>query len=133
MIIARQRLLFPSDRPYVTVSTGQINSCSWEEAQQLGFVSKSASFKWTPPDLSRLRFVLKEIGRDASIIHTADAYYWISHHRFDGRVPKKSIRIRVNKMMNQREIKNVLRPAQRAIANIEQSLLEEDDSDTDDE
>lgn len=129
------RVLLPENRAYVAVSHTARTSWTWEEAQKQGFVSKAEEWKWTAAELSKLRNVVKDISLRPNQVHTANVYYWISHYKFDGKISKKCIKLRVNKLMSQVSFQRKLeRLAKRRDAGeIFDSSEDDEDSDSESE
>ena len=109
-IIAKKKLLIQcrkagvsslvTDHPYpwIIYPVEMPERWTFEDAHEEGFKAKSAREK---EDLEQLKNILEKIHNKDDYVHTKDPYHWISHHQFDGRIPRGCVKRRIIAIANE--------------------------------
>jgi hypothetical protein len=65
-----------------------------------GFILKDATWKWSKSEESQLIEAIKEINEIPNQVHVKDVNYYIAQYKFQGKVPTKVIKKKINELIN---------------------------------
>lgn len=93
-------LITDHPHPWVIYPIKSEEKWTLQQALQEGFRTKAAQWTWSKADVDKLKEILRTIHSKEEFVHTKDPYHWISHHQFDGRIPKGCVKKKVLEIAN---------------------------------